>query len=208
MYLVLRDLRHGEGQADAQLIADGLADGKQYQHERQLAGDDCDHLAAESDAGVGRAGRRAAHYSRNGGDEQQVEDDDDVRNIAEHCKRREAADGDEQLDDHQRREADYRGGEEGSLGSCGGDYRLLAAELEEIIERLKHRGADALLHPRDELAVDAAEQQPRDEAEQEAGEDKDIAEILEIIQNHIHNPTSLKCYLHEQRRKRQRHDRP
>ena len=130
--------------------------------------------------------------SRNGGDEQQVEDDDDVRDIAEHCKRREAADGDEQLDDYQRREADYRGGEEGSLGGRGGDYRLLAAELEEIIERLKHRRADALLHPRDELAVDAAEQQSRNEAEQEAGENQDIAEILEIIQNHTHNSHLLK----------------
>ena len=192
MYLVLRDLRHGEREPGSHRIADSLADGEQHQHERKLAGDDRDHLAAEADASIGRAGGRAAHYRRDGGDEQQVEDDDDVRDIAEHCKRREAADGDEQLDDHQRREADYRGGEEGCLGCRCGDYCLLAAELEEIIERLKHRRADALLHPRDELAVDTAEQQSRDEAEQEAGEDKDIAEILEIIQNHIHKSHLLK----------------
>ena len=50
MYLVLRDLRHGEREPGSHRIADSLADGEQHQHERKLAGDDRDHLAGEPEA--------------------------------------------------------------------------------------------------------------------------------------------------------------
>ena len=63
---------------------------------------------------------------------------------------------------------------------------------EEIIKRLEHRRADALLHLGHELAVNAAQQQPREEAEQEAGENEDVAKVIQSrddnIFHHISHP--------------------
>ena len=137
--------------------------------------DDRDHLTAQADARIGRAGGRAADDHGQGRDQQQVEDDDHVGHRAEGG---EVEHRDEQLQHDQRGKADQRGRKENALVRGGGDDGLLAAELEEIIEGLEQRGADALLHPGDDLAVDAGEEQTDKEAEQEARENEDVAEGL------------------------------
>ena len=97
--LEFHDIAHGEGHA---VSAGDLADSQQHEHQRQLTGDDRDHLAAQTDAGVGRAGGRAAEHCGHSRDEQQIEDDDNVRHAGES---REAVNGDEQLQHDQRGEA-------------------------------------------------------------------------------------------------------
>ena len=66
-----------------------------------------------------------------------------------------------------------------------------AQKLEEIVERLQDRRADALLHTGHQLAVNPAEQQAGQEAEQEPREDQDIGQILEAVKNDTHIPASL-----------------
>ena len=103
-------------------------------------------------------------------------------------KHGEAEHGNEELDHHQGRKAHQWGGKKHHLGGCRGNDGLFAQELEKIIERLEQRRAHALLHLCHHLAVDAAEKQAGKETEQEAGEDKDIAQILQCSHNctHIH----------------------
>lgn len=100
-----------------------------------------------------------------------VEDDD---NVSHRGKRGEGGHGDEHLHRDERGQSQQRSAEEHALVRRGGNDRLLAAELEEIIERLKHRRADALLHPGDDLAVDTGQQQTDQEAEQKARENEDM----------------------------------
>ena len=101
-------------------------------------------------------------------------------------------DGDEQLQNDERGKPHEGRGEKHGAVRGGGDDGLLAAELEEIIERLQYGRTDALLHARDELAVDAGEQQTHHKAEQEAGEDEDIADVLKSSQNYCHYSHLLK----------------
>ena len=103
----------------------------------------------------------------------------------------EGEDRDKQLQHHLGRQAHQRSEEEHGPVRRHGNDRLLAQELEEIIERLQNRRTDTLLHPGDQLAVDTAEQQSGQEAEQESREDQDIGQILEAVKNDTHIPASL-----------------
>ena len=187
--LVGGDVAEGEAEAGAHSAAHGLGHGQQHQHQGQLAGDDGDHLTAEAHAGIGRAGGRAAQDDGHGRDQQQVEDDDHIRHAGEGA---EGEHGDEQLDHHQRRQTHQRRHEEGGLGGRGGDDGLLAAELEEVIEGLENGGTHAFLHLGHQFSVDAAEQHTGQEAEQEAGEDEHIAQILQGTDNNCHDSHLLK----------------
>ena len=103
----------------------------------------------------------------------------------------EGEDRDEQLQHHLGRQAHQRSDEKHGPVCRHGDDRLLAQELEEIVERLQDRRTDTLLHPGNELAVNPAEQQAGQEAEQESREDQDIGQILEAVKNDTHIPASL-----------------
>ena len=63
--------------------------------------------------------------------------------------------------------------------------------LEEIIEGLQNGGTHSLLHPCNELSVNAAEQQADDKAEQEAGENEDVAQILKSSDDYISHYSHL-----------------
>ena len=189
LQLIAHDGAQGEG--DALLGADGhahaAAHAQQHQHQGQLAGQHRDHLTAQADAGIGGAGGGAAQDDGHRRDQQQVQDHDHVRHLGE-GRDLDVEHGDEELQHHQRRQAQQGRHEEHGLVGGRGHDGLLAAELEEIIEGLQDGRSHALLHPGDQLAVDAGQQQARQEAEQEAGEDQHIDQGFQCIQNHFLSP--------------------
>ena len=106
------DVGQGKGDPGAEEIAHGFAHGEKHQHQGKLTGDNRDHLAAQAHARVGRAGGRAAQNGGQSRNQQQVQNHDHVRHAGEHGK---AENGDEKLDDHQRRKAHQRSGQEYDL---------------------------------------------------------------------------------------------
>ena len=96
-----------------------------------------------------------------------------------------------QLDRDKGRESQQRGEQIRRAVGRRRDDRLLPQQLEEIIERLEDGRADTLLHTGDQLAVDAAEQQANEKAEQEAGIDEDIPQIQQGVENRCHARTPL-----------------
>ena len=100
-------------------------------------------------------------------------------------------DRDKQLQHHLGGQTHQRGKQEhGPVGGRGNDG-LFAQQLEEIIEGLQDRGADALLHAGNQLAVDTAEQHAGQEAEQEPRENQDIGQVSEAVHYNCHSPAPL-----------------
>ena len=187
-HLIVHDVREAEAESGAQGVADRLRDRQQHQHQRKFHREDRHHLTREADAGIGRSGGGRAEDHRQRRDQQQIENDDHVRHAVEGV---EGEDRDKELQHHLGRQAHQRSDEKHGPVRRYGNDGLLAQKLEEIIERLQNRRSDTLLHPGDQLAVDPAQQQTGEEAEQESREDQDIGQILEAVKNDTHIPASL-----------------